>query len=715
MNTAKQRTTKRDRKPLSDQTRAKTNSKKKGLFESIHPAYLYLGLAGLVFIIYFQTFSFGYTGFDDTYLVTDNIGVLKDIANIRLLFTQDVFLGKQELLFYRPIQVMSYMIDTVIGGPTPSSYHVSNVIIHALTVCALLYALFLLEFRKLPSFLFAALFAAHPVFVQSLSWIPSRGDLLIGLFGTTAFIFYLKYLEKGSILFFLPHAILFFLSIFSKETAVLLPLLFLFYAFLTGGGKTISRKIIAPAVLWGLILLFWFILRNKVIHGGTSSSVVGFLPLISNLRAIPELLSKIFVPIGLAPMPVFTIAGILSGSIALVCLLVWAVYTKRFRDPRVLFGLAWFLALLLPGLWYKHALGAGAYDYLTHRLYFPSIGIIIVLLALGSSGFFEKKKAFVLLGVVILLAFCVDSAVLAGNYAGPMKFYDYAIRINPGCALAYNNRGNLYRMAGEYKKAMSDLDEAVRLLPSYPEPYHGKGAVYYKLGDILKAEDEFSKALQCKADYYDALNGRGLTRNIRGNRGEALSDFTEAIRVRPTGIEAYINRGNVFTSLGKSAEAEADYETALRLQPDLVQALMGLGGIRAASGKTAEAMNFFTKAVQADPNSADGYNGRAWFKYSLKDYTGAIADLNTALRVAPYSLESLVNRSAIYEGMGDLEHAMEDLSEVIRISPGNGLASNNRGVIRYKKGDNKGACGDWMQAAKLGIPEAAQFLQQYCK
>jgi tetratricopeptide (TPR) repeat protein len=686
----------------------------KGYLESVNSAYLSIALVGLILIVYAQTISFGYSGFDDEYLVKDNIPVFQDISNLKNFLTQDVFLGKQEVLFYRPIQAISYMFDTVVGGPKPSSYHASNLIIHCLASCALLSLLLLLKFRKLPSFFFSALFALHPIFVQSVSWIPSRGDLLICLFWIMTCIFYMKYAEKGRVRDLLFHELFFLLSVFSKETAVLLPLVLIAFSFLTAEGKVSGKKIFIPGIMWMLILFVWFVLRNHVIREGASASIVGMGPLLWNLPTIPELLSKFIVPIGLAPMPLFSATGIFGGAIVIIAVSAWAVYSKL-RDWRVLFGIAWFIVFLIPGLWFRHPLGAGAYDYLSHRLYLPAAGLIITLLALGAIKISENNKTFIIAGAVIILACGIDSALLARNYAEPMKFYNYAIKTNPECALAYNNRGDIQRISGQYENAMSDFDEAIRLAPKYPEAYRGRGEVYLRLGDIFQAEGEFTKAIEYNANYYDALNGRGRARDMKGNRSAATADFTEAIRIRPNSFEAYINRGNIYESLGQFAAAEADYSMAIRLQPDCAQAYTGLGGIRAKSGNIDEAMKYFTKSIQVDPASAAGYNGRGIFKSSLKDYKGAIADLNEAIRLAPGSLELLTNRGVIYENMGDHNLAMNDLAEVIRLSPGNVFAYRDRAVIRHKTGDKLGACADWTQAAKLGDPDAATLLQQLCK
>jgi tetratricopeptide (TPR) repeat protein len=685
-------------------------------FDSVSPLYLYLSLVALICIVYAQTIGFGYTEFDDTYLVKDNIPILGSIANLPTLMTQDVFLGRGSSVFYRPFQMVSYMLDTVIGRATPAGYHASNLLLHCATTCSILYLLLLLRFPRIPSVFLAAFFAVDPVFVQSVSWIPSRGDLLIGSFGTLAAIFFIRFVADCRIRDLVLHACCLVIAVGSKETAVLVPVVLFAHWWLAGRKGPWVRTLLVPAVFWLSVSAVWFVLRSRVIESGaTGTTNLGVEAFIKGLPAIPVLVSKFILPVGLAPMPVFTIAGIVSGVCVIFGLTVWALLSRQIRDPRLLFGALWFIVLVLPALWYRHALGTGAYDYLTQRLYFPAVGLVICLSSLLSDEFLRRRRLWMLISAVVIVACAIDSGVLAGHYSDPLRFYDYALSTNPRSAMAYNNRGSVHRMNGQFQAALADFDAAIRLLPTYPEPHYGRGAVDLERGDAGAAEREFSTAIDMKPDYSDALIGRALARVMKGDSAGAMSDLTAAIRLRPNAAEAYVSRGNLYKTQKAYATAEADYRAALRLQPDMATAYIGLGGIRAEEGKTEEAMQWFSKAVEADPTLAEAYAARGLFKSALNDYPGALADLNEAIRVAPQSLDSYINRGTLYEGMDRLDDALRDFEEVIRKSPKYALAYRNRGVIRYRKDDVNGACADWRRAEELADPGAAALLHEYCK
>jgi len=134
------------------------------------------------FILYLKVLNFDFV-FDDILIIKGNIKVLEHLSNILEAFRRDAFFNnKGELLFYRPMQVISFMIDASIGGINPLFYHFTNLVLHIATGIALYFLLRTLSVEGFTAFLFSLLFSVHPVLASGVSWIPSRGDLLIGLF-----------------------------------------------------------------------------------------------------------------------------------------------------------------------------------------------------------------------------------------------------------------------------------------------------------------------------------------------------------------------------------------------------------------------------------------------------------------------------------------------------------------------------------------------------
>jgi protein O-mannosyl-transferase len=744
-------TIKQSKKEVPPQGKAATRPQQKPEWLEFRRPYLAGSiLILLVLLVYAQTAFFDFTNFDDGDLVRDNIPVLRDLSNLKKLVFTDVSLGTMSPIFYRPVQMISYMLDTVVGGAKPSSYHITNVLLHA-AVCCALYALFLLlRMNKSYSFLAAAVFAVHPVFVQSVSWIPSRGDLLITLFGTLGFIFLIQYLRNKNPVFLIAHGLMVLLALFSKETAVLLPLMFLLYWFLFAKQKRSAGSLLPPGLVWFAVLLVWYLLRSQVITGNYGANITGLPVLLHNLPAIPEFLAIFVLPIFLSPVPVFSSLHIFIGLLTLAGL-AFLLFVKRKRpDPMFLFGLIWFAAFLLPGLWYRHNLGSNAYDYLSQRLYLPAIGITLALMVILSAVSAAKKKWIVIAGSAVTVLFAVFSTMLAGNYSNPQRLYDYAIRTNPDCALMLSNRGKDRFSEGKYPEAMADLERAVALVPnysqalnnrgcvyfgqaqyrnaitdfgtaarldaSYAQAFANRGAAYFQISNLDSAMLDFSRVIALKPSSETALVGRGAIRRIKGDFSGSISDFNEALRTNPPTAEVLVNRGKTYMAMGKPGAAETDFLEAIKIKRDYLEAYFSLANLNEYSKKLPdEAERYYQEAIALKPEFAGGYIQHGLFAFRRKNYSAAFSEFTKAIERDPRSADAYQYRGVTRDALGEVENAIRDLSEAIRINPGHALAYKNRGVLRYRRKDQKGACEDWSMSRQLGSAEAAQLLQQYCK
>jgi protein O-mannosyl-transferase len=557
---------KKNRKEVTRQGRASTRSTQQpGWFEFRFSFVPYGILVLLVLIVYAQTAFFDFTNFDDGELIKENVSVLRDLSNVKKLILSDVSLGTISPFFYRPMQMISYMMDTVIGGANPSSYHITNVLLHA-AVCCALYALFLLlRMNKGNAFLVAAIFAVHPVFVQSVSWIPSRGDLLITLFGTLGFIFFIRYLRDRKPVLLIAHGVMVLLAFFSKETAVLLPFIFILYWFLFTNQNRSAGFLLSPGLVWLAVLVTWYLLRSQVMTGRIDANIAGLPALLHNLPAIPEFTAIFVLPVSLSPVPVFSTANIVIGLLVLAGL-GWLLLLKwSDHDPMLLFGLTWYIVFLLPGMWYRHNLGSNAYDYLSQRLYLPAIGVSFVLMVILSGVPAVKKRWVVIAVFALTVVLAASSTVLAGNYSSPQRFYEYAIRTNPDCALMLSNRGKERFLKGRYSEALVDLERAVALAPTFSQAVNNRGCVFYAQAQYRKAIVDFSTSIRLDTTYAPAFANRSAAYEAIGDIQNSLSDLSEAIRLKPMFAEALRDRGLLRRRLKDWAGACEDLTRAMQL------------------------------------------------------------------------------------------------------------------------------------------------------
>src|SRR5438477_2719768 len=253
---------------------------------------LFIALA--VLAVYATAPSFKFIGFDDTQILKQRYFIIGDLSKIKLAFTTDAFLGTNGS-FYRPLQTVSFMLDALVGGPSPFIYHFTNLVLCIVGSLCVFWLLRTLSYQRLSSLLLALLFALHPMFVPMVAWVPTRGDLLLTIFVIVSFVLFIKSFRANRPGLVVWHGVSFFLAFLSKETAVAVPALCLLYYYFelrkTKARKLINRYFVSWLIAGGA----WYFLHSAV-HAINEESV-GFEAFIQNLRIMPELLGKFFVPV----------------------------------------------------------------------------------------------------------------------------------------------------------------------------------------------------------------------------------------------------------------------------------------------------------------------------------------------------------------------------------------------------------------------------------
>src|SRR5438552_2192711 len=311
-----------------------------------------LYVAVVLLAVYSTALSFNFIGFDDMDILKQRYFIIGDLSKIKLAFTTDAFLGTNGS-FYRPLQTVSFMLDALVGGPNPFIYHLTNLLLHVVSSLCVFWLLLTLGYQRRLSLLLALVFALHPMFVPMVAWIPTRGDLLLTIFVIVTFILFIMSFRTNRPALVVWHGFTFFLALLSKETAVAVPPLCLFYYYFefrkTPGRKLINRYF----MVWLIAGAAWYYLHSAL-HAPRDSSV-GLAAFIQNLPIMPELLGKFFVPVRFQLAPLFSLIDTTIGVIA-AALFAWLVVRIGGRANRkVQFGLLWALLCILPVMIFRNA------------------------------------------------------------------------------------------------------------------------------------------------------------------------------------------------------------------------------------------------------------------------------------------------------------------------------------------------------------------------
>jgi protein O-mannosyl-transferase len=532
-------------------------------------SYIYfLAVFLLPVLLYLQTVKFGFTDFDDYIILSVNGHVLSDFQNAPKVFTTDAFMDKSSP-FYRPVQVLSYMVDYHFSGAdSAKAYHLTNVLLFGLIACTIFLLLKKLKIPPRLAFLATLLYSVHPLFVTSVAWLPSRGDLLLALFSILSFIFLIEYLSYGKTRYLVLHWIGYTLALFCKETAAFLPFLFILYYFTQNEKIKFEKKYLLNIILYGISGIAWFWIRSRSIgnfSGRSDFFIFGTTALLDNLRTIPESLTSFLFPFSISVIPGFSDIKLIAGLLILCAIIYFTVKPVGRSLKEKLFSISWFLLFLIPTMMLKHVL----IDYLNHRFLLPFIGILMFLLFLPSGEWLQKYTNRLSVVLVVLIAvFTALSFSGEQAYSDPMTFYNTAIAQNPNSAIAYNNRGWEKMSEKDYAGGLADFNASIRINDHFEDSYMNKGISEFYLKNYPDADASFDKAIAIHAGNSIAWFYKGMIKGGAGKYGEAADYFSKAVAINPDYLEAYEKRSIAKFFLKDYKGAIEDCEKVLRSDPE---------------------------------------------------------------------------------------------------------------------------------------------------
>ena len=655
------------------------NKKEFILFRS---PYVYLFITGIIFLLFGQVLFFPLGKLDEPNIILNNLDFISDFKNLKEALLRNPFFHKGGE-FYRPVQNLSFMVDAHLSGANGWAYYLSNILLHATTASLLYYLLNLFGNSRKVSLMLTLFFAIHPLFVQTVAWAPSRGDLLMSTFGLISFIAFAQYIRKGKYLYLLIHLTSFGLALFSKETGVLIPVLCgLYYFFIEKETKIRTKKLILPLFCYGIVVACFFYSRTQFANIDAHNEQVGWGPLLHNLPAIPELLFKFILPLNLNPMPVFNWLPTIGGIVALTAIIFLSIKYHSGNDRLFLYGLAWFLLVLFPTLIYSHKYGSAAYDYLEHRAYFPAIGIVLFI-----SRIFYTDKLHVKSGNIagyfplLIIVYGVYAFIYTRNYRDPEQFYNRVISLNPESAVGYFCHGTvIMNMKKNYTGAIQDFDKSISIKPDYPQALLNRGYCHEQIQDF---------------------NG-------------ALEDYRAASHIAPLSYDPHVNIAAIYTSQGLINDALREYDTALLLNPSFIDGYNERGRLYAINQDYSRAADDFGKAISLNPRNDQSFVERGIVRFQMGDYPSASEDFNQALLINPKNYTAYLKRGILKFQQQDFDAAVSDMDQAINLNDRYEEAYLNRGKVKYFKGDLDGACQDWNSSNQLGNQEAGTLLQRYC-
>jgi tetratricopeptide (TPR) repeat protein len=622
------------------------------------PIYLALLIATLA--VYAQTASFKFVNFDDPDYVTRNPHVRAGwtAEGVKWAFTS------REAANWFPLTRLSHMLDAQIFGLRSGPHHLVNVGLHALAAMLLFAFLKRATGARWASAFTAAVFALHPLHVESVAWVAERKDVLCAVFWFLALWAYVGWARGGARRWYGLALAAFCCGWMAKPMIVTLPaVLLLLDAWPLGRLRPLGARLTEKIPFFAVSAAGAAITYAAQRGSGAVQPLAAF-PL--GLRVEDALVScflyieKTIWPTGLAvfypyprAVPIWQAAG---AALVLAGVSIWTA--REFgRRPYLAVGWCWYLVMLLPVI---GLVQVGAQARADRYMYVPMVGLL-VMAAWGARDALRawprwRVPAGVLAGAALLAcgaaawaqtAYWENSGTLfrhalqvtGGNYlaehnlgvyllerpdslAEAIAHLEQAVRLNPDSVRARSDLGNaLSRVPDRLEEAIGEYRAALRLDPDSPIPHNNLGNTLAEAGRREEAIAEYQTALRLKPDYAEARANLaaalaaspdsaerhynlGVTLSREGRNAEAVAEFEAALRLKPNYAEAENNLGVTLGQMpGLSGQAIAHFQAALRLRPDYADAHYNLGiALANTPGGMPEALKHFEAALKLRPD-----------------------------------------------------------------------------------------------------------------
>jgi tetratricopeptide (TPR) repeat protein len=554
---------------------------------------------------------------------------------------------------YYPLVFSAFWVEHRLWGDATLGFHLMNMVLH--WTSALLLALVLRRLAVPGAFLAAAIFALHPVYVESVAWISEQKNTLSGVFYLAAMLVYLGFDRTRKRTWYCAALGLFLLALLSKTTTVTLPAALLVIFWWQRGTLSWRRDVVPLLPFFVLAVaagLFTRWAEYNLLGAGrdefTLSTVERFL---LAGRAIWFYLSKLFWPADLVfiyprwhlDATVWWQYLFLPAAVLLVVGL-WAV-RRRWRGP--LAAVLFFIGTLFPVLGLFNVFFYSFSFVSDHFQYLPSLGIIALAsaglaLLLGHWGLWHRPA-----GYMACLALLAILGTLtwrqSRKYADMETLYQATIDRNPDCWMAHNNLSSLLLNEGRLDEALAHCQRALELQPGKAEHYNNLAAILAKAGRFDEAFAHYRKALAILPDYVDAHYNFGRALAGRGRFGEAIAEYQEAIRLQPRRAVFFYHRANAWAGAGRLDRAMADYREAVEIQPDYADAYHNLGVSLASQGQFDEAATQFQRVLEINPGAAEAHSSLGLTLANQGRSPEALLHFRKALAIQPENVQARSN------------------------------------------------------------------------
>ena len=526
--------------------------------------------------VYWQVGNHEFINYDDDDYVTENRQVRAGctIEGVTWAFTTR-FHGH-----WHPLTWLSHMMDCQLFGLNPGRHHLASLFLHIANTLLLFLVFKRMTGALLRSAFVAALFALHPLHVETVAWVADRKDVLSTFFWMLTMWTYVRYSKRPGFNRYLPVLIAFVLGLMAKPMVVTLPFVLLLmdywplgrYSTIQPFNHSTTRLFnhsSLPRLVWEKVLFLIFVGACAVV----TVSVMQYerTPALDLSKLWPTkshianalvsyitYIGKMLWPLDLAipypypeVLPVWQVGG---AGLLLLCI-SFLVFWRRRHYPYLLVGWLWYLVTLVPVI---GLVKVGPHAMADRYTYVPLIGLFIII-AWGVPDILARwRYRRIVLAIstgIVLAAFMICTWLQVCYWTDSITLFRHTVNVTANNYVGHNNLGKGLARQGNFKEAISHFSEAVRIKPDCAEAYYNLENALARQGSLKEAIGHFSEAVRIEPDYAEAYYNLGVVLARQGKLKEAISHFSEALRIKPDYTKARYNLERALQQMGKSAGA----------------------------------------------------------------------------------------------------------------------------------------------------------------
>jgi len=575
-----------------------------------------LSLAAVTVVAYAGVWRNGFVAWDDPSYVSENSHVLGGLTWRGVVWAFTNTQGAN----WHPVTWLSHMLDVQLLGPDPGMHHAVGLLLHVLNSVLLFGVLHRMTGAPGRSAFVAALFAVHPLHVESVAWAAERKDVLSTLFWMLTMAAYVAYVERPQRRRYVLLFVVFALGLMAKPMLVTLPFVLLLLDLwpLARHERTTWYALVREKIpLMALALALSMVTFLAQQHAGAVQQLLG-VPLgfrVANaLVSYIRYIGKAIWPTGLAALYPFpeSLDGwkVVGAVIALAAASIVAI-RARARRPYLTVGWFWYLGTLVPVIGFVQV----GYQAMADRYtYIPLIGLFIVV-AWGanelSAAWPSRRVILASAASVIVVAGIALTRAQVQVWHDGVALWQHTVAVTQGNFIAQTNLGYELAQRGRFDEAAEQYREALRISPNYILARQNLGLALASQGKYADAIDQYQTALRLQPANAVLRADFGLTLANAQRDSDAIAQYQEALRLQPDLALANVRLGNALVRQGNVSEAIAHYEHAIRVDPSSAEAHNNLGVALANRGSIDEAIVQFSSALRLKPDYADARNNLA--------------------------------------------------------------------------------------------------------